>query len=236
MILLIDNYDSFVHNLARYVRRLGFATQVIRNDRLSLPEIREFTRCVEHRAVRGSPDPAPSTTTRRPSVEPGAESDDPRSARLQAIVISPGPCTPNEAGISLALIREVAGEIPILGVCLGHQAIVQAFGGDIVRAEEPVHGRTSLIHHDGSPLFAGMANPFHACRYHSLIARRESLPVCLEITAWTDDGTIMAVRHRSLPVVGIQFHPESVLTLDGMTLLENAFDSLGLHRIQATAN
>ena len=158
----------------------------------------------------------------------GKKSAEIRALRPRAILISPGPCTPNEAGISLEVIREMATEVPLLGVCLGHQAIVQAFGGQIVRAAEPVHGRTSLIYHDGSPLFAGIANPFPACRYHSLIAQRASLPTCLEVIAWTEDETVMAVRHRSLPVIGIQFHPESVLTQDGVTLLENIFSSIGL--------
>jgi anthranilate synthase component 2 len=139
-------------------------------------------------------------------------------------VISPGPCAPDDAGNSVEVVRVLSVDFPILGVCLGHQAIVQAFGGTIERAIAPVHGQTSAIHHDGGPLFAGVDNPFTACRYHSLIAARRDLPDSLRITAWTGDETIMAVAHRSLPICGIQFHPESVLTRDGMKILENFFD------------
>jgi anthranilate synthase component 2 len=137
------------------------------------------------------------------------------------IVISPGPCTPNEAGVSVPLIRGFAGRIPILGVCLGHQSIGQAYGGSIVHARTLMHGKTSLIRHDGKGVFRGLPNPFTATRYHSLVIARESLPECLEVTAWTDDGEIMAVRHRSLPVEGVQFHPESILTEHGHDLLAN---------------
>ncbi len=137
------------------------------------------------------------------------------------IVISPGPCTPNEAGISVPLIRAAAGRIPILGVCLGHQSIGQAFGAEIVRAPRLMHGKTSAIYHDGRGVFRGLPNPFEATRYHSLIIRRETLPDCLEVTAWTDQDEIMGVRHRSLPVEGVQFHPESVLTRCGKELLRN---------------
>ena len=137
------------------------------------------------------------------------------------IVISPGPCTPNEAGVSVPLIRGFAGRIPILGVCLGHQSIGQAYGGSIVHARTLMHGKTSLIRHDGKGVFRGLPNPFTATRYHSLVIARESLPECLEVTAWTDDGEIMAVRHRSVPVEGVQFHPESILTEHGHDLLAN---------------
>jgi anthranilate synthase component 2 len=141
-------------------------------------------------------------------------------------VISPGPCTPNEAGVSVPLIREFAGRIPILGVCLGHQSIGQAFGGRIVRAREVMHGKTSLIHHRGQGVFHGLPSPFEATRYHSLVIERASLPACLEITAWTAtaDGEIdeiMGVRHRELAVEGVQFHPESILTRHGHDLLRN---------------
>ena len=137
------------------------------------------------------------------------------------IVISPGPCTPNEAGISLDVIHRLAGKIPILGVCLGHQAIGQAFGGKVIRAQEVVHGRTSRVFHDDKGLFAGLPNPFEATRYHSLVVERSSLPDCLEITAKTWDEEIMGLRHKSLPVEGVQFHPESFLTKVGKDLLRN---------------
>jgi anthranilate synthase/aminodeoxychorismate synthase-like glutamine amidotransferase len=137
------------------------------------------------------------------------------------IVISPGPCTPNEAGISLDTIKMYAGKIPILGVCLGHQSIGQAFGGKIVRAARVMHGKTSQIHHDGKGVFAGLPNPFEATRYHSLLIERASVPDVLEVTAKTADEEIMAVRHKTLPVEGVQFHPESFLTTAGKDLLRN---------------
>ena len=137
------------------------------------------------------------------------------------LVISPGPCTPNEAGVSMSVIKQFAGQIPILGVCLGHQSIGQAFGGKIVHAKQLMHGKTSEIHHKQIGVFAGLPDPFTATRYHSLVIERESLPECLEITAWTDDGEIMGVRHKSLAVEGVQFHPESILTEHGHALLEN---------------
>jgi len=190
MILLIDNYDSFVFNLARYFERLGQPTRVIRNDAVTVAEILRF-----------APD---------------------------AIVLSPGPCTPNEAGCSLAVVRQLAERVPILGVCLGHQAIAAAFGGRIVRATEPMHGRTSPILHASQSLFAGLPNPFTACRYHSLVVERESLPAQLQITAWTADGTIMALEHRTQPVFGVQFHPESILTDGGYELLAAFLRRAGL--------
>jgi anthranilate synthase component 2 len=183
MILLIDNYDSFTWNLYQYLSELGATVEVVRNDQLSVADIR----------------------TRRP----------------ERIVISPGPCTPAEAGISVPLIRELAGEVPIFGVCLGHQCIGEAFGGKVVRAPELVHGKTSLIYHHGQGVLAGLPNPFPAVRYHSLVIAREGLPEELEVTAWTSSGLIMGVRHRSLPVEGVQFHPESVLTAVGKDLLRN---------------
>ncbi len=137
------------------------------------------------------------------------------------IVISPGPCTPNEAGISLALIHEFADKIPLLGVCLGHQSIGQAFGGKIIKAKTLMHGKTSLIHHENIGIFKGLPNPYTATRYHSLVIEKESLPDCLAITAWTEDGEIMGVRHKSLAIEGVQFHPESVLTEYGHELLDN---------------
>ncbi len=141
------------------------------------------------------------------------------------LVISPGPCTPNEAGISVDAILAFAGELPILGVCLGHQSIGQAFGGRIVHARALMHGKTSLIHHQGTGLFAGLENPFQATRYHSLVVEPETLPACLEVTAWTDDGEIMGLRHREQPVYGVQFHPESILTQYGHELLRNFLEA-----------
>ena len=137
------------------------------------------------------------------------------------IVISPGPCTPNEAGVSVPLINEFGGKIPLLGVCLGHQSIGQAFGGRIVHAKQLMHGKTSLIHHRNEGVFKDLPNPYTATRYHSLVIERETLPDCLEITAWTDDGEIMGVRHKTLPIEGVQFHPESILTEHGHALLNN---------------
>jgi len=139
----------------------------------------------------------------------------------QHIVISPGPCTPNEAGISVPAIKRFAGRIPILGVCLGHQSIGQAFGGRIIHAKQLMHGKTSPIFHDNTSVFRGLPSPFTATRYHSLVIERESLPDCLEITAWTEDGEIMGVRHKTLAVEGVQFHPESILTEHGRELLAN---------------
>jgi anthranilate synthase component 2 len=146
--------------------------------------------------------------------------------RPDKIVISPGPCTPNEAGVSLELIAKLAGSAPILGVCLGHQSLGQAFGGRVVRAKQIMHGKTSMIHHHGTGVFAGLPNPFEATRYHSLVVERQSLPECLQITAWTQtpDGAfdeIMGLRHRTLAVEGVQFHPESILTRCGHDLLRN---------------
>lgn len=139
----------------------------------------------------------------------------------ERIAISPGPCTPKEAGISVELVRAFAGRVPILGVCLGHQSIGYAFGGDIVKAPELMHGKTSMIHHDGEGVFENLPSPFEACRYHSLVISGETLPSCLQVTAWTDDGTIMGVRHKRYPVEGVQFHPESILTGAGKRLLAN---------------
>lgn len=181
MILLIDNFDSFVYNLARYFERLGHATRVVRNTAINADEVELLS----------------------PS----------------AIVLSPGPCTPEQAGCSLGLVRRFHARLPMLGICLGHQTIVAALGGRIVRASEPVHGRTSPVHHNGCGVFAGLPNPLVGCRYHSLVVDEASLPECLEVTARTDDGVVMAVQHRSLPVIGMQFHPESILTECGYPLL-----------------
>lgn len=139
----------------------------------------------------------------------------------ERICISPGPCTPNEAGISLELIREMGESTPILGVCLGHQSIGQVYGGEVVRAERLMHGKTSPIYHEGASVFAGLQSPFEATRYHSLIVRRDTLPDCLQITAWTQEGEIMGLQHKQYPVHGVQFHPESILTQNGKKMLEN---------------
>jgi anthranilate synthase component II len=147
--------------------------------------------------------------------------DEIAALRPQEIVISPGPCTPAEAGVSVALIRRFTGQIPILGVCLGHQCIGAAFGGNIVRAARLMHGKTSPIQHDGCTVFRGLTNPFDATRYHSLLIERDTLPACLELSAWTAEGEIMGVRHREQRLEGIQFHPESILTIEGKQLLKN---------------
>jgi anthranilate synthase component 2 len=191
MLLLIDNYDSFTYNLAQYLGELGQTVKVVRNDKLTVDEIATL---------------APSR-----------------------IVISPGPCTPNEAGVSLAVIEQLGGTIPILGVCLGHQAIGQAFGGKVVRAPKVMHGKTSAIAHNGQALFKGLPNPMQATRYHSLVVAPSSLPEVLRVDARVasldgaldGDGEIMALSHKTLPVWGVQFHPESILTVDGKRLLAN---------------
>jgi para-aminobenzoate synthetase component 2 len=141
--------------------------------------------------------------------------------RPQRLVISPGPCTPKEAGISVDAIRHFAGRIPVLGVCLGHQSLAVAFGGEVVRADRLMHGKTSMIHHDGKTIFRALPNPFEATRYHSLLVKRATVPDCLEVSAETAEGEIMGLRHRSLGVEGVQFHPESILTAAGMDLLRN---------------
>ncbi len=146
----------------------------------------------------------------------------------QGIVISPGPCTPTEAGISVDAVGHFASACPILGICLGHQSICHAFGADIVRADTVMHGKVSTIRHCGAGILDGLENPFQATRYHSLIARRDSLPDCLEVTAWTDDGTVMGIRHREYPVSGLQFHPESFLTPVGHDLLRNFLNQNGI--------
>lgn len=183
MILVIDNYDSFVYNLVHQIESLGYETKVTRNDAINLSEIKDL---------------AP-----------------------EAIVISPGPCGPEQAGVCLETVRSMAGKIPILGVCLGHQTIGAAFGGTVVRGSEPVHGKASRVFHDGKTIFSGVESPFEAARYHSLIVERDSLPECLEVTAETDDGVIMGLRHTEYEVEGIQFHPESVLTAEGLKIIGN---------------
>lgn len=194
MLLLIDNYDSFVHNLARYFRRLGCEIEVVRNDQITTAEI-------------------------------AARRD------IDAIVLSPGPCTPTEAGCSLELVCEMSARIPILGVCLGHQTIAAAFGGRVVRAAEPRHGRSSLITHDQSELFGGLPSPLRVGRYHSLVAEDTSLPTELVVTARDEKGVIMALAHRRYPIFGVQFHPESILTEYGYEMLSNFLLSAGIaHR------
>ncbi|OGO45398.1 MAG: anthranilate/aminodeoxychorismate synthase component II [Chloroflexi bacterium RBG_16_64_32] len=196
MILLIDNYDSFTYNLYQYLCELGAEVQVVRNDQATLDEIEAM--------------PA-----------------------LGGIVISPGPCTPKEAGISVPLVRHFAGkalpagrQVPILGVCLGHQSIGVAFGGTVAGAGEILHGKTSMIHHEGKGVLRGLPNPFEAIRYHSLAIQREGFPEDeLEVTAESDSGVIMAVRHRRYPIEGVQFHPESILTKVGHDVLRNFLET-----------
>jgi anthranilate synthase/aminodeoxychorismate synthase-like glutamine amidotransferase len=147
--------------------------------------------------------------------------DDIRAKRPAAIVVSPGPCTPREAGISKAVIERFAGEVPILGVCLGHQAIAEVFGAKVDRGPEPVHGKTAEVFHDGRTIYEGLSNPFTATRYHSLVAVRDTVPDVLEISAWTEDGLVMGLRHVTMPIEGVQFHPESILTTEGKALLAN---------------
>lgn len=183
MVLIIDNYDSFVYNLAQYLGELDWEPLVCRNDQITLAQIEEL---------------APSH-----------------------IIISPGPCTPLEAGISNDVIRHFGGKIPILGVCLGHQCIGHVYGGIVGRASIPVHGKTSLVYHDGEAIYDGIKNPFPAARYHSLIIKQENFPSCLKITARTQEGEIMGIRHKYYVVEGTQIHPESILTEVGHELLAN---------------
>lgn len=188
-ILLIDNYDSFVYNLARYFEELGCATQVVRNDAVTVPAIRAL---------------APA-----------------------AVVLSPGPCTPREAGVCIDVVRQLGAQVPMLGVCLGHQAIAAALGGDVLRGE-PVHGRVSEVWHEQAGLFEGLPNPLTAARYHSLVIAQKTLPASLHITARTQEGVVMALQHSQWPLYGVQFHPESVLTDSGHRLLANFLRLAGL--------
>lgn len=184
MIVILDNYDSFVYNLAQYLGELGQAEiAVIRNDAITVAEL--------------------------------------LAMRPAGLVISPGPCGPAEAGITLAAVRACAGVFPILGVCLGHQAIGQAFGALVRRAVRPMHGKTSLITHDGAGVFADLPDPLEVCRYHSLVVDGGNLPECVVATAWAPDGELMGLRHRRLPLEGVQFHPESLFTASGRQLLAN---------------
>lgn len=184
MIVVIDNYDSFIYNLVRYVGELGYPVQAFRNDAITLDDFDEL---------------AP-----------------------QAIIISPGPCSPDQAGISVSLIQNLGERVPILGVCLGHQAIGQAYGGNVVRARRPMHGEACLIHHTQSEIFRDIENPMRVGRYHSLIVEKETLPHdSLEVIATSPEGEIMAIKHRIHPIFGAQFHPESILTPGGKQLLKN---------------
>jgi anthranilate synthase component 2 len=190
MILLLDNYDSFVYNLDRYLQRLGQTTLVVRSDSISVDSISRLN--------------------------------------VAAIVISPGPKAPNDAGCSLEVIRKLGKHVPILGVCLGHQAIGQAFGAKVVRAPAPCHGKTSVIEHMNIGLFRDVPSPTKVGRYHSLVLDRDSIPDCLETTAWSEDGLVMGVQHRDLPVYGLQFHPESILTDHGYNYLRSFLRLAGI--------
>lgn len=183
MILVIDNYDSFTYNLVQYLGEMNVELQVVRNDKITVEEIRKL--------------------------------------KPEAIVISPGPCTPKEAGVSVPLIKELHKEIPILGVCLGHQSIGEAFGGNVVKAPSVVHGKTSEVLHEGKGIFKSIPSKFKATRYHSLVIEPKSLPDSLDVTATTADGVIMGVQHKRYPVFGVQFHPESIATEHGKVLLRN---------------
>jgi len=190
MILILDNYDSFVYNLDRYLQRLGQKTLVVRSDAITVDAVGRLP--------------------------------------LEAIVISPGPKSPDQAGCSMEVVRRMSEQTPILGVCLGHQAIGQAFSGKIVRANAPMHGKSCMIQHDGSELFDGIPDRFQVGRYHSLVIEATSLPNKLNVIASAEDGTIMAVKHVEYPVFGVQFHPESILTLSGYQVLANFLKLSGL--------
>ena len=183
MILLIDNYDSFVYNLAQFLGELGAEIKVRRNDKTSIEEIERL--------------------------------------KPTSVIISPGPGTPKDSGISPEVIMKFKETIPIMGVCLGHQTIGEVFGGKVIRANNILHGKTSKIHHDGKTIFDNIENPFTATRYHSLIVEKESLPDCFTLSAWAEDNTIMGIRHKKYNIEGVQFHPESILTEVGMEILKN---------------
>ncbi|MEQ2008500.1 MAG: aminodeoxychorismate/anthranilate synthase component II [Limisphaerales bacterium] len=183
MILVIDNYDSFTFNLVQYLGELKADLRVVRNDEVTLDQIRDL--------------------------------------KPERILVSPGPCSPREAGLSNDIIRAFGPQVPLFGVCLGHQCIGHTFGGEVVVNCRMMHGKTSPIRHNGQDLFAGIPSPFNATRYHSLVIKRDTLPACLEITAETDEGEIMGVRHKELPIWGVQFHPESILTEHGRQLMAN---------------
>ncbi|MBQ3726740.1 MAG: aminodeoxychorismate/anthranilate synthase component II [Selenomonadaceae bacterium] len=185
-ILLIDNYDSFTYNVYQLLSELGAAVEVVRNDKISVDEVKNFS----------------------------------------AVIISPGPGVPSDAGISEQIISELKGVLPIFGICLGHQAIGEVFGGKVIRAKEIVHGKMSKLKHNGRGIYRGLEQGVEVGRYHSLIIERETLPDCLEVTSELDDGTIMGVRHKNFDVEGIQFHPESILTPSGRIMMENFLQTI----------
>ena len=189
MILVIDNYDSFVYNLVHYVEDLGVRAEVVRNDALSAAEA--------------------------------------LNERPQGIILSPGPCTPNEAGICLELLRQAPADLPILGVCLGHQAVGQGFGGDVVAAQSIMHGKVSAVRHRGGGVFRGLPSPFNATRYHSLAVKRDTFPDVLNIDAETEDGEVMGLSHKTRPVFGVQFHPESIASEHGHAMIANFLAAAG---------
>jgi len=193
MILMIDNYDSFTYNLVQYMGEIIMKKK---------PDAEIYSEIMVYRNDK-------ITIQEIENLKP------------EKIVISPGPCTPLEAGISNDVILSFVGKLPILGVCLGHQCIGHVFGGDVIRADRLMHGKTSKIYHDGKAVFSGLENPFEATRYHSLIIKPETLPDCLIVNAWTDQDEIMGVRHKEFPLWGVQFHPESILTDEGKKLLKN---------------
>lgn len=190
MILVIDNYDSFVYNLVHYIEDFGVPTEVHRNDALTSADVMK----------------------RQP----------------QAVILSPGPCTPNEAGICLDFLRAAPDQLPILGVCLGHQAMGQAFGGEVVSAREIMHGKVSEVRHAGGGLFRGLPSPFKATRYHSLAVKRDNFPDALNIDAETEDGEVMGLSHKSRPMFGVQFHPESIASEHGHAIVANFLHAAGL--------
>lgn len=190
MILVIDNYDSFVYNLVHYVEDLGARTEIVRNDALS----------------------AADALKKRP----------------RAIILSPGPCTPNEAGICLEVLERAPTDLPILGVCLGHQAMGQAFGGEVVRAQAIMHGKVSPVRHRRGGVFRGLPSPFNATRYHSLAVRRDTFPDVLNVDAETDDGEVMGLSHKTRPVFGVQFHPESIASEHGHAIIANFLAAAGV--------
>ena len=187
MIVVIDNYDSFTYNLVHYIEEFGAKVSVVRNDEISINEVRKY----------------------KPDI----------------IFISPGPCSPKEAGISVNLVKKLAGKIPIFGVCLGHQSIGYAFGSEIIKAKKLLHGKTSKIYHNGKGIYKSLPNPFDATRYHSLIINKKTLPKDFEITSQTKDGIVMGILNKKLNIEGVQFHPESILTKQGKKLIKNILET-----------
>jgi anthranilate synthase component 2 len=190
MILFIDNYDSFVYNLVHYVEDFGVATEVVRNDALTVEQ-----------ALKKRP---------------------------RAVILSPGPCTPNQAGICLELLAKAPADLTVFGVCLGHQAMGQAFGGEVVGAKAIMHGKVSAVHHNGRGLFKGLPSPFKATRYHSLAVKREGFPDAFDIDAETEDGEVMGMSHKTRPMFGVQFHPESIASEHGHAIVGNFLEAAGL--------